>query len=144
MFIVGAVAGGAVIGAIAHDDHSDYGDHYNYSEYNDASLREEIRRNEASLEEHQKLAARLEREFKQGLLNEVQNLKDNQDTGELVKNNPRIASLDDFKSLSEESRLLLKDRLDRKIAEDKKHLQDIDLAIQRINAMTLGKNKKED
>ena len=86
----------------------------------------------------------MEREFKQGLLNEVQNLKDNQDTGELVKNNPRIASLDDFKSLSEESRLLLKDRLDRKIAEDKKHLQDIDLAIQRINAMTLGKNKKED
>lgn len=137
MFVAGALVGGVIAGAIAHDDHSNYGDHYNYSEYGDASLREEIRRNEASLEEHERFAKRLEEEFQENLTEEIKNLQADNNLKDWFPNKSPITTLDELKGLSKESLRVLQNQIDTEIAKDEKHIQEIDRAIQRINALTL-------
>ncbi|MDD7196157.1 MAG: hypothetical protein PUH38_06800 [Acidaminococcus fermentans] len=137
MFVAGALVGGVVVGAIAHDDHSNYGDHYNYSEYGDASLREEIRRNEASLEEHERLAKRLEEEFQENLTEEIENLQADNHLKDCSPNKLSVTTLDELKDLSNESLRVLQNQIDAEIAKDEEHIQEIDRAIQRINALTL-------
>ncbi|MGN8782040.1 hypothetical protein ACTNE5_07910 [Acidaminococcus fermentans] len=137
MFVAGALVGGVIAGAIAHDDHSNCGDHYNYSEYGDASLREEIRRNEASLEEHERFAKRLEEEFQENLTEEIKNLQADNNLKDWFPNKSPITTLDELKGLSKESLRVLQNQIDTEIAKDEKHIQEIDRAIQRINALTL-------
>ena len=89
MFVaaVGGVVGGALVGAIIHEDHSNHGNHANYSEYNDAALTDQIRQKEAEYEHHQRMKSRLEQELNEEFQIELENLEADNDIRPLLNQN---------------------------------------------------------
>lgn len=136
MFVaaVGGVVGGALIGAIAHEDHSNHG---NYSEYNDAALTDQIRQKEAEYEHHRRMKSRLEQELNEEFQIELENLEADNDIRPLLNQNVSGEGIKKFENMSNAALQKLDSELEASLAKDKQRLQEIDKTIQRINALTL-------
>ena len=140
MFVaaVGGVVGGALVGAIIHEDHSNHGNHANYSEYNDAALTDQIRQKEAEYEHHRRMKSRLEQELNEEFQIELENLEADNDIRPLLNQNVSGEGIKKFENMSKAALQKLDGELEASLAKDKQRLQEIDKTIQRINALTLS------
>ena len=130
MFVaaVGGVVGAVVIGAV---NHSDYSDHYNYSEYGDSSeldvikkLEDEVNKKEKGIEAYKRDA----KEKYQARLNEL-------------KQEETYASLDAAKAnILEDVKKEMQAEVAAEIQDEKQQLEYIDQMIARINEIELAEN----
>ena len=125
MFVAGIV-GGAVVGVIAHSDHSR---HYNYSEYSDADVQHKIKRKKAKLEKIRSSFKEEEVLARESLDNELNILKSEMDLkGKITLNNLNLEVEKKYKDLLEEA-----------IADDQLKVNEIDKAINMILDVQLKK-----
>lgn len=143
MAFFGVLAVGAVVGAIAHDDYSDWG------EYSDAAERRRIaaekRRIAAEKKRIQQENARTE--YRKAANAELERLEDEYDC-KLFDNATdkfkmvgydKIENLEDY--LNNKFDKHIQEKIEKEIAKDKKELAEINALISRINKIQLTKKK---
>lgn len=123
MFV--AAVGVAVVGALAHDRYSRYGDH---SQYSDHSLLMEIKEKEAELSKRKQEAEIANRQF----------IERGNELKEILQENGLLASNLSERDVEAELTKLEKE-LEAAIAEDVRELEYIDMAIRKLNDI---KNQK--
>lgn len=144
MFIVGGVVGvvSGVIGiaAIDHDEHSnysDYSDHRNYSDsYYVMAIKEKKERLKAQQQEYSQLKSQLNEKYNDYLdvLEQEEELKPHfNELAGALRNNPNR-----FYNLAQEK---LKEQIEADLVKDKKHLQNLDAMILKIQKLQLTKKK---
>lgn len=138
MFVAGIVVVGIIGGAAAHGDYSDYDD--SHSQYGDASVKLQIREAEAQLQqaesEVKRLRANVQEQFEQ-CVDDVRNefgLQED-DFKEIKSHSQRYISKP-FE-LKQDMTNILKIKLEKSMAADRKNLKNIDDMIKKINDMTL-------
>lgn len=135
MFIASAAAG-AVVWRVRHDDHSNWSE---YSEYHDASLREEIEENKKKAERRKRDAAEIRKEI---ISQQVETLRE---LGVEVNISDSANAAEFGRSVDKAEKAVkqkLKDNLSEELKADKKKIKDIDDAIRRINELQLGQTEK--
>lgn len=138
MFVAGVVVAGIIGGAAVHGNYSDYDD--SHSQYGDASVKLQIREAEAQLQqaesEVKRLRADVQEQFEQ-CVDDVRNefgLQED-DFKEIKSYSQRYISKP-FE-LKQDMTNILKMKLEKSMAADRKNLKNIDDMIKKINDMTL-------
>jgi hypothetical protein len=133
--IVGVVG---VVGVVtAYGDYSDYGDHGNYSEYSDASLVDDILKENGKLENSTRELQRAKHE-RASFSDEARE--------ELMTNpelRPFLKKSGSFETMSEDAMRKLEASLEKNIAQDEAALQGIDRLIQQVNELQLTQKPPE-
>lgn len=125
-WVVGAVVGGA---ALAHDNHSNYSDHYRYGDHSNYSDYEERRRREEALREERRRQELVQKKAR--LQQEIAAKK------EVLASQLAISS--DLPSYEYKKAIEMRvSKLEEDIEMDQKTINEIDNTIERINAIQLG------
>lgn len=140
MFCVGIVAGGVIAGALAHDNHSRYRDH---SQYSDATLQMEIREKEEQLDRQRQEVIRLQKEVRQQYDEELEALRDNPDFNNIVDTYQGTGSESKkISTLSDHLMQHMQAKLEAELQADEKQLQEIDQIVFKITQMSLQGGEK--
>lgn len=133
MFVAGVV-GVVVVGAIAHDDHSNYGDHYNHSEYGDATMVEEIKRFKEQVDKKKKDIDEYKAEINRRYQEQLEELK---------REYPYDGLSQDTKNILNEVKKEMQAELEDEIKEEKNKLERINQMITRINEIELMETQRK-
>lgn len=133
MFIAGVV-GVVVVGVIAHDDHSNYGDHYNHSEYGDSTMVEEIKRFKEQVNRKKKDIDEYKVEINRRYQEQLEELKREYPYGGLSP---------DTKNILNEVKKEMQAELEDEIKEEKNKLERINQMIKRINEIELMETQQK-
>lgn len=138
VFIAGVVIAG-VVGAVAHGNYSDYRDHSRHSRYSDEAVRrqermdviqQKLNRERAEADSYQ---ASLQMEYKEA----VSSLANDAEIGAYVPKDAAITRPSDLPPLAKNVEQRIYDSYSRELEADKKQLQEIDTAIDKINKAIL-------
>ncbi len=141
---IGVVGVIAVIGAGSHDDHRDHSNHRNYP---DSSLRDEIAKLEAEIDDYQRSVNRFNNNNGHAAIHEFFDfVRSNPELSKKVEEklgtcwNNTNASLDDLKKTMKNISSVMVKELETDINKEKKRLQSIDETLRRINNIELNQN----
>lgn len=139
MFIAGIVVGGVIAGAVAHGDHSDYGD---WSEYSDAGIKADIEQQKAELKELKRNAERQKDAVREDFDEYIDGLQDEYQLSDAdvdaIRQDPSWY-MQSEKGLKKELQEKMEEKLQADIADDTAQLKKIDSLIVKINQMKLEK-----
>ena len=139
MFVaaLGGIAGVIVIGAINSDDEPERD-----NRYQDAQLLALIDEKQAYLDQKKKEKNNIKKIIKQKIDNDMQDIANEQEIGEYIKiRSIRGVSEQAFDNLAASTMKDLETGLGQQIADDERHLREIDELIRKINEASL---KNED
>ena len=137
--MIWGVVGVAVVARVAHDDYSDSA--YRRAKREEREARERAEREARERAEREAREARerelgrLKNDLERCYMEEINSLRNDNELGQFVTITYGIESI---RTSLEDTRDKIKKSLEEEIAEDKKKIQEIDNAIQRINKMTLN------
>lgn len=134
MAFVAALGGIVVVGALATIDHSDYSDHYNHSEYGDATMVEEIKRFKEQVDKKKKDIDKYKAEINKRYQERLEGLK---------QEYPYNGLTPDTKNILNEIKKEMKEELEVEIQEEKNKLERINQMIERINEIGLTETQQK-